>query len=65
MPGSLLAGELLGGGEAEIPFDTLITSLGIRRRIGLGDAVQAGNICAALESDFSIKQKIKFRRFSL
>ena len=69
---SVQAKDLLGGGEIEIPFDTLITSLGTRpentlleavKRSGkpyhvVGDAVQAGNIRAAIESGFFTAQKI-------
>lgn len=66
------AKNLLTGGEVEIPFDTLITSLGTRPETVLldavkasgkpyhvvGDAVQAGNIRAAIESGFFTAQKI-------
>lgn len=69
---SVQAKDLLTGGEVEIPFDTLITSLGTRPETALldavkasgkpyhvvGDAVQAGNIRAAIESGFFTAQKI-------
>ena len=69
---SVQAKDLLTGGEVEIPFDTLITSLGTRPENTLldavkasgkpyhvvGDAVQAGNIRAAIESGFFTAQKI-------
>ena len=71
-PDHVQASDLLGNKEVEIPFDTLITSLGTRSETGLleavqnsgkeyyvvGDAGRVGNIRAAIESGFFTAEKI-------